>query len=172
MVTRDAFFRPCPEATPKGTKTILQGLTDPPQWAYCMCQDSKHLKGSRHFPQTLQHLQVPVFFYLKDKTFPEKKTGVVYDIDWSSCGEYYIGERVRALGTTRSKQCPRSRPAIRLTGKESRSLTRRLWTSEGRCGGHPHQTLAAHTQQRWGLQPTSYLQPLVIMWPHLVLWYI
>ena len=34
----------------------------------------------------------------KDKTSPEKKTGVVYDISCNGCGEYCIGETSRALG--------------------------------------------------------------------------
>ena len=34
----------------------------------------------------------------KDKTSPEKKTGVVYDISCNGCGEHCIGETSRALG--------------------------------------------------------------------------
>ena len=34
----------------------------------------------------------------KDKTSPEKKTGVVYDISSNGCGEHCIGETSRALG--------------------------------------------------------------------------
>ena len=88
----------------KGTKATPLRLLDRSPWAYPMCPDSlEHL--SRVFRShgtntcnkpcnTLRSLLVRP----TDKTSPEKKNGVVYDITCNGCGEHGIGETSRALG--------------------------------------------------------------------------
>ena len=69
----------------------------------------------------------------KEKTSPEKKTGVVYNIACNSCGEHYIRQTARSQKRLsehqKNKQHQLSwntspKPTMRSTGRRSRSLTR------------------------------------------------
>ena len=74
-------------------------LLDRSPGAFRLCLDSPSMLG-----ESLDHI-VPTLATIrsqlvrpKDKTSPEKKTGVVYDISCNGCGEHCIGETSRALG--------------------------------------------------------------------------